>query len=117
MWKKIRDLIFSFLIVLILPEIGTWAANALSPMFSQIDRDGVYVWVTIHHLVQLLAALMLMMILKPRLRYWGFNLENWKETWGYLKSFFCLSVNICYGRACSIVFLQPCSAVPLSPHS
>lgn len=88
MWKKIRDLIFVFLIVLILPEIGSWAANSLSPMFSRIDRDGVYVWVTIHHLVQLLAALMLMMILKPRLGYWGFNLENWKETWGYLKSFF-----------------------------
>lgn len=88
MWKKIRDLLFVFLIVLILPEIGSRAANSLSPMFSRIDRDGVYAWVTIHHLVQLLAALMLMMILKPRLGYWGFNLENWKETWGYLKSFF-----------------------------
>ena len=87
MWKKIRDLVFALLLALILPKIGSWTANMLSPMFSQIDQDGVYVWVTIHHLVQLFAALMVMMIIKPRLRYWGFNFENWKVTWGYLKSF------------------------------
>ena len=87
MWKKTRDLLFVLLIVLILPEIGSQVANALSPMFSQIDQDGVYIWVTIHHLVQLLAALMVMMIIKPHLSYWGFNFDNWKVTWGYLKSF------------------------------
>lgn len=108
MWKKTRDLLFALLIVLILPEIGSLVANALSPMFSQIDQDGVYVWVTIHHLVQLLAALTVMMILKPRLNYWGFNFENWKETWGYLKSFlFYLVTFVTVGHVILFFFSPP----------
>ena len=108
MWKKTRDLLFVLLIVLILPEIGSQVANALSPMFSQIDQDGVYIWVTIHHLVQLLAALTLMMILKPRLSYWGFNFENWKVTWGYLKSFlFYLVTFVTVGHVILFFFSPP----------
>lgn len=47
----------------------------------EIDPDGVYAWLILHHLIQLgLTVLVMAFLFDLPLSTWGFNLSNWKKS-------------------------------------
>lgn len=65
------------LVLLIAPRIGTLVADYLNPFFSSIDPDKKFMWGIIHHIVQVLVPIFLVLI-------WGKELfRNWGFTIGY----------------------------------
>jgi membrane protease YdiL (CAAX protease family) len=86
-WKKIRDVLFGLIIILVIPQLASEAANHLAPAFEKWDTNGVYAWITIHHVAQLLLALLLMLIIARPLSKWGLNLDNKEKSLEYIKGF------------------------------
>ncbi len=83
---KIGDLIVVILAVTYIPKWASALTHKVHPFLSSIDPDNVFVWVSIHHIFQLLFSLVLMKLwLSRRLYDYGFNLNDYRRS---LKIFF-----------------------------
>lgn len=74
-------------ILLFVPMIGSWVSNRFN--FNSIDSDGSFMWISVHHITQMLIILLLMVVIqkfKPVDFYLGFGDEKVGFKW--LKWFF-----------------------------
>lgn len=87
------DLLIVIAAVEFIPQIASYAAFHLVHYFDFLDPDNVFAWNYIHHIVQLMLALLAMKIYSRRsLSKWGFNLNQnkksltifWKFTVGWI---------------------------------
>ena len=70
-----------FLAVLLIPVVGRVAADAMWPVVGAFDPDGAFLWITTHHLAQLVLTLLaLPLVFHLPLRAAGFNLANVKSS-------------------------------------
>lgn len=77
---KIIDLLIVFIAIQFIPGISTIFANLLNPIIHSVDNDGVFLWISVHHVFQLILTIVIMKIyFKSRLMDWGFNLDNSKN--------------------------------------
>lgn len=101
---KIGDLIVVILAVTYIPKLASVLTHKVYPFLSSLDPDNVFVWISIHHIIQLLLPLILMKLwLSRRLTDYGFNLNDYKRS---LRIFcwFCL------------IYLVPVFFVNVLPH-
>lgn len=74
---KIIDLIIVFIAITFIPRLSILLANSLNPLIQRFDKDGVFLWISIVGIFQLILTIVIMRIyFKSRLRDWGFNLDN-----------------------------------------
>lgn len=74
---KIIDLIIVFIAIEFIPRLSVFLANLLNPVIQSFDKDGVFLWISVHHIFQLILTIGIMKFyFKSRLRDWGFNLDN-----------------------------------------
>jgi len=74
---KTIDLIIVLLVVRILPEIAGLATNYAFPFVKSLDPAGTYLWISIHHIFQLILTVLLMITwFKSPLKLLGFNLRE-----------------------------------------
>ena len=60
-YTGIKILLLSVLLLGV-PKIGTWVANMLS--YDRIDPDGAFMWISVHHIIQALVVLILIIIIR-----------------------------------------------------
>jgi len=80
-------ILITLLAILIVPRVAGQLANLSRPWFGGIDADGVYLWISLHHVWQLLLTIALMLAFNRRLGFWGFNLDNLNASLRQLKLF------------------------------
>lgn len=77
-----KKIVFTTLVILVLlfaPRIGTLVATYLNPYFSSIDPDKIFMWGIVHHIVQALVPVLLVLMWKKELfRDWGFTIGDKK---------------------------------------
>jgi membrane protease YdiL (CAAX protease family) len=74
---KTIDLIIVLLVVRILPEIARLATNYAFPFVKSLDPAGTYLWISIHHIFQLILTVLLMITwFKSPLKSLGFNFRE-----------------------------------------
>lgn len=77
-----------FAAVVLIPLAAQLVANAVWPILQQVDPDGAFLWITIHHLVMLALTLpALRLAFGLSLREAGFNLDNAATTVRWLTWF------------------------------
>jgi len=87
--KKILTILWFFLLAFVLlfvPRIGTWVANLFD--YRAFDPDGSFLWISVHHMVQAVVVLILM-IFFSRIFKLNFHLTLKNKEIGirYLKRF------------------------------
>lgn len=85
-FQKIMVMLILAFVLLIAPRIGSLVANLFD--FSTIDPDGAFMWISVHHIVQALVIIPIMLIVSNTFKIkfnlgWGDKLEGMK----YLKRF------------------------------
>ncbi len=101
---KIVDLIIVILAVDLIPRLSSMLTNLLSPLILVLDADGIFAWVSIQHVIQLIITLLIMKFyFKSRLRDWGFNLENRKNAYKIIVS--CTVIFIVIKAAHSLIIV------------
>ncbi len=74
---KIADLLIVFAAINIIPRLSTFLTNLIYPYIGHLDRDQVFLWITVHHIFQLLLTLVAMKLyFQTSYKEWGFNLKN-----------------------------------------
>ena len=78
---KIRDLLLVLLLAYFIPKAAYILASNWSVHFNGIDPENVFAWSFIHHIVQMVLALIVILLLiwKKPFADWGFNLND--KTW------------------------------------
>ena len=83
---KIGDFLLVILAVTFIPKLASALTHKVYPFLSSLDPDNVFLWISIHHIFQLLLPLILMKLwLSRRLTDYGINLNDWR---GSLRIFF-----------------------------
>lgn len=76
---KIIDLLILFILTQLIPILSAMFTNFLNPIIHIIDNDGAFLWISVHHIFQLILTLVAMKIYFNRpLKELGFNLDNKK---------------------------------------
>ena len=89
MMKKVLTILkvlFLAMVLLFIPRVGTWVANMFN--YDAIDPDGAFMWISIHHIIQALIFLIIIVIIrkfKPMNFHLG--LGNKEVGFKYLKRF------------------------------
>lgn len=74
---KIIDLLIVLISIQLIPRLSTLFTNLLNPLIHSFDNDGVFLWISIHHVFQLILTIIIMKIyFKSRLMDLGFNFNN-----------------------------------------
>lgn len=58
---KFINMFILALVLLVAPRVGGWAADLFD--YSMIDPDGAFMWISVHHIVQAIIVLILMIIM------------------------------------------------------
>lgn len=79
------DLAIVFLAILLVPILGVILTEAVYPSVEQFDPDETFLWISIHHLIQLVLTIALCIGVGQKqkanpLHMWGFNLNKFKES-------------------------------------
>jgi len=65
----------------VIPHSARVVTELIWPSISEIDPEGVYLWISIHHVFQLAFTVLVMkFIFRLKLRDWGFNLNKLPES-------------------------------------
>lgn len=68
-----------FITIQFIPRLSTIFDNLLNSLIYGFDKDGAFLWISIHHIFQFILIILVMRIyFKSRLVDWGFNLDNRK---------------------------------------
>lgn len=94
---KVRDLIIVLALAYIIPLASSRSADATIGAFAGLDPDGVFAWSFLHHIVQTLLTILVIMILAAIWRRpaaeWGLNLN--KRDWSLTMFWrFCLGCTL-----------------------
>ncbi len=85
MKTKISLTILVILVVLIAPRIGTAVADYLNPFFTVIDPDKVFMSGIVHHIVQAIVPIFIILIWKKKsFKDWGFKTGNKTAGWKWV---------------------------------
>lgn len=85
-FQKILIMLLLTLIILIAPRIGGFVAGLFN--YAAIDPDGAFMWISVHHIVQALAIVPIMLILSGAFKIkFNLGLGNKSEGLKYLKKF------------------------------
>jgi membrane protease YdiL (CAAX protease family) len=77
---KIVDFIIVFVAIELIPYISAQLTNSLNSIIQYYDKDGVFLWISFHHIFQLLLTILAMKFyFGSRLTDWGFNLNEIKK--------------------------------------
>lgn len=80
MKQKIIDVFLVLVVVLFAPRIGTLVADNLITYFTGIDPDKKFMWGIIHHIVQALIPITVVLVWNRNLfKDWGLNWNNQKS--------------------------------------
>ncbi len=83
---KIMAMLLLALILLTAPRIGSLVADLFS--YSTIDPDGAFMWISVHHIVQALVIVPIMLMLSSAFKIkFGLGLGDRTEGIKYLKKF------------------------------
>lgn len=83
--KFINMFILAF-VLLIAPRIGGWVADVFD--YSGIDPDGAFMWISVHHIVQAVIVLILMIVLmRVSNNQFHLGFGDKKKGFKYLKKF------------------------------
>ncbi|MEM7244991.1 MAG: CPBP family intramembrane glutamic endopeptidase [Acidobacteriota bacterium] len=83
------DLLVAVGFLYLIPWLSLLLADLVHPPLAGLDPDGTFLWISLHHVAQLLLAIVAMVAIGPRdLRHWGFNLENWQQGLRWIAIFF-----------------------------
>lgn len=75
------DLLFVLIALFVITQLSGLMANIIYPSIQRFDPDDVFLWISVHHLVQLVLTIALMVALGGiDLHRWGFNFENWRTS-------------------------------------
>ncbi len=85
--SKTMAIIITLLAILIIPKVSGQLANLTASLFGTFDPDGAYLWISVHHIFQLILTVLLMLVFKRNLGFWGFNLNNLNKSLVYFKQF------------------------------
>lgn len=86
-FKKIMMLLFVALLLLGLPILSGYIADIL--FLESFDPDGAFLWISIHHIAQMIMFVLLILIIKrvrPELDF-GFNIKEKKKGFKYVGIF------------------------------
>lgn len=74
-------IIVSFIAVELIPRASSHLANLVGPALIPLDPDGVFAWISVHHLFQLaLTILVMLIVFRGALSDWGFNFNKWRTS-------------------------------------
>jgi len=74
---KVIDLIIVFAAIELIPYGSAQLANFLNPVVQYYDKDNVFLWISFHHIFQLLLTILVMKFyFGSKLADWGFNLNE-----------------------------------------
>jgi len=74
---KVIDLIIVFAAIELIPYGSAQLANFLNPVIQYYDKDNVFLWISFHHIFQLLLTILVMKFyFGSKLADWGFNLNE-----------------------------------------
>lgn len=77
---KIIDLVVVCIAIVFVPYISVFLTNLIKPLIQYLDKDGAFLWISIHHIWQLILTIIIMKVYyKGPLRNWGFNLNDKKD--------------------------------------
>ncbi len=97
-YGKILDLLIVFILLQAIPQLSGFLANNTAKLIANIDPAGVFLWVSLHHIYQLLFTLFVMFVwYRKSFRDWGLNLNNYRyslEQFGWFCLYFTLSVTV-----------------------
>jgi len=85
--SKPLAILITLLAILIIPRIVGQLATVSVGWVGNIDPDGVYLWISVHHVWQLILTIGLMLIFNRDLKAWGFNLNNRRTSLRLLRLF------------------------------
>jgi len=80
-------ILITFLAILIIPRVAGQLATLTAGWFGNVDPTGVYLWISLHHVWQLILTIALMLVFNRHLGDWGFNLDNRGTSLRHLKLF------------------------------
>lgn len=79
--RSIATLAIGLLAVFIIPRSARVVADLVWPLVSAFDPERVFLWITIHHVLQLaFTVLVMIFVFRMDLRQSGFNLNKWRES-------------------------------------
>ena len=64
-WGKAIDLLVAFVLIMFIPLVSTYLTDLIYPVFSSLDPDGTFLWISVHHVLQVSLALAAMAVLGP----------------------------------------------------
>ncbi len=74
---KIADLLIVFAAINVVPRLSTFLTDLLYPYMGHLDKDQVFLWITVHHIFQLALTLVIMKLYsQTSYSEWGFNLKK-----------------------------------------
>ena len=79
-YNKWTDLLITVLAITSIPHLAIILADTIYPTVKAIDVDETFLYITIHHLFQLVLTILIMLFLSRNrnINHWGFNLNNYK---------------------------------------
>lgn len=93
--KNIGLLLLVFLVIEFSPKIGTVIANHYQHLFAFIDPDKTFSWEIIHHIIQMVVPLSVMLIWPKRpLKEWGFRIGDSQKGLKWIVGFTLIWVGI-----------------------
>ncbi|MBE0431732.1 MAG: CPBP family intramembrane metalloprotease [Dehalococcoidia bacterium] len=100
-------ILITFLAILIIPRVAGQLANLSLGWLPDIDPDGVYLWISLHHVWQLILTIALMLVFNRHLGFWGFNLDNMSVSLRHLKLFVLYSTGFLVIQNVVFYFVAP----------
>ena len=95
-------------------DMATRSAGWCWNWLGNIDPNGTYLWVSLHHVWQLVATLAAMLLFDRSLRHWGFNLNNWRTSLYLFGQFFLYFMAVAVAGHLLLFFFAP---PPVFPHA
>ena len=80
-------ILITLLAILIIPRVSGQLATLFVGWVGSIDPDELYLWLSLHHVWQLILTIALMLVFNRRLGSWGFNLDNLDVSLRHFKLF------------------------------
>ena len=67
--------------LLAVPQSAVFLTDRIWPLVSALDPDNVFLWISIHHLLELVFTVLVMQfVFRKNLHQWGWNLNKWRES-------------------------------------
>ena len=111
-------LLAALLFVLVIPQLASQVAGSIAPRLARFDPDNAFAWLSVHHLAQIIVALVVMLAWSgSSLRRWGFNFNELKVSlrWFGWFALFCTLGTLVFQILPMLLFRRFQPQFPLNP--